>query len=120
MQNFDEVRFQQKVEQAIHKVRTILATTREPTYPSDVFHQYNDKYFLVDFLTNTALASQVNCLELLGVGEENLKTMKGWSKDRSVTLRLVAEETCVFDRQEERKVESPATVIETKGFLGRN
>jgi hypothetical protein len=119
MQSFDETRFQQKVDNALHRVRTILATTREPTYPSDVFHKYEDKYFLAEFLTNTALASQVNCLELLGVDGEKLKTMKEWATARSVTLRLSCEETCVFDRQEERKVESPTTVVETKGFLGK-
>jgi hypothetical protein len=74
---------------------------------------------MVDFLTNTALASYLNCFELLGVDDKALETMLGWSKNRSVTFRLAAEETCSFDRKEKRKIEGPTTVTETKGVFGK-
>lgn len=117
--SFEESRFQRQVDAALDKVRTILHTSREPNYPDKVFHNYDDKYMLVDFLTNTALAAEVNCLELIGVDSKALQTLRGWSKERSVTLRMKGEEHCVFDREKERKIESPELVVETKGVFGK-
>jgi hypothetical protein len=120
MQNsFEESRFRRQVDVALDKVRTILHTTREPQYPEEVFHKYDDKYMLVDFLTNTALAAEVNCLEMIGLNPKNLGAMREWGKDRSVTLRFKAEERCVFDKSKERKIEGPEHVIETKGVFGK-
>jgi len=104
--------------EALKTVKTILHTTREPNYADEVFHKYNDKYTLVDFMTNTTLAAILNCLEGMGVTPKILATLKEWSTSRSVTLRLKAAQTCSFNRKEEREVSSPERVIETKGILG--
>lgn len=117
--SYEESRFQRQVDSALDKARTLLANTRQPNYPDQVFHKYEDKYVLVDLLTNTALAAEVNCLELIGVSTKHLQTLREWAKDRSVTLRLKAEERCSFDREKERKIESPEYVTETKGVFGK-
>lgn len=119
MQNFDEYRFKQQVDSALQRIRTILANTRAPQYPADVQHRYDDKYGLAEFLTNTSIAAQINCLDILGANEKHLQTMKQWAQNRSVTLRLKSEERCVFDRETTRKVESSSQyVTEYKGPFG--
>lgn len=118
MLGYDEHRFRAQVNDAVNRIRTILHQLRQPTFPADVFHQYDDKYLMVDFLTNTALASQIHCLELIGLDAKVLETLKEWSKNRSVSVRLSAEEKCVFERKKKRKIEGPTYVTETKGILG--
>src|SRR5689334_19985422 len=119
MNSYSEARFKQQVESALKSVQTILHNTRQPAFPSNVFHKYDDKYNMVTGLTNATLASHLNCLEMLGATKEIVSTLQEWGKQRSVTLRLKSTETCVFDREVERKVESPTHVLQTKGFLGK-
>ena len=57
-----------------------------------------------------ALASVFNALEVLGVNVKTLKQIKEWAQDRSVTLRLKAEEHCDFNRETKREVESSSYV----------
>lgn len=119
MQHFDEARFRQQVDKALVTVKTVLDNTKNPTYPADVPHVYEDKYLLAEFLTNGALAAQLNCLELLGLNAKTLKQLKDWSEKRSVTLRLKAEEKCVFDREVTREEEDPTKhVREYSGVFG--
>lgn len=82
MQSYSEARFEAQVDRALQRVRTLLHSSRNPQYPADVFHQYDDKYLLVEFLTNSALAGQMNCLQELGVGDWD--TLKKWGEKRSV------------------------------------
>jgi hypothetical protein len=60
----------------------------------------------MEFLTNTALAALLNCLEFLGLNSQALPTLLGWVKTRSVTLRLATSETCTFVKETTREVES--------------
>lgn len=116
LSEFDETRFKRQVDAALTRVRTILDTTRQPQYAEDVQHKYDDKYMLAEFMTNAALAAQLNTLELLGLNAKSLQELKEWSDSRSVTLRFASEETCTFDRMVEKEVE-PTTkhVTEVKG-----
>lgn len=93
---FDEARFEKQVDTALTRVRSILDTSRQPTYPSEVSHKYDDKYMLVDFLTNTTLAAQLTCMELLGLNMKSLQQLKKWSASRTITLRLKAEYVLSF------------------------
>jgi hypothetical protein len=97
--NFSEQQFKQKMNVALESIRRVLDTTRclpsvsvltvrNPILPEDVPHKYQDKYQLAEFLTNTALAGQMNCLDSLGLGATGLKTLKEWSKERAITLRF--------------------------------
>jgi hypothetical protein len=108
MLSFDEERFRRQVDAALEQSRKVLDITKNPTYPADVAHQYDDKYLLSEFLCNTALAAQLNCLEQLGLDAGKLKTVKAWSEKRSVTLRLKAQETCTFLRETTREVRKRA------------
>ncbi len=90
--------------------RRVLATNKYPTLPSSTGHVYTDKYVLSETLANMSLAAVLNALELLGVNVKTLKTVREWARERSVTLRLKAEETCDFDRETKREVESSAYV----------
>lgn len=96
IQDYSETRFEAKLAEAIKSVRTILDTTRFPTAPAECFHKYDDKYYMVDFLTNTTLASLSNCLELLGLNQKHLETLKEWGQSRAVSLRFSSQETYVL------------------------
>jgi hypothetical protein len=93
MQAYDEVRFRRQVDAAIEQSKKVLDNTKvfrllgpvlgcltrcrqNPIYAADVPHQYEDKYLLSEFLCNTALAAQLNCLEQLGVDAKKLKQLK--------------------------------------------
>ena len=118
MQRYDEHEFKTRVDAALKRIRTILENTRNPQYPADVPHRYDDKYLLAEVLTRVATASLLQCLELVGLTAEGLAQIREWAKTRSVTIRLVAQEDCRFLREETRKVESPEIVTETRGLLG--
>jgi hypothetical protein len=119
MKSFDEVGFKERVEKALQKVRTLLHVNRIPQYPSDVQHEYKDKYGLAEFLTHTAVAGTLNVFEFLGVTSQTLATIKQWSNSQSVTLRFHCEERCNFTRDATRKEESKTQhVTEVKGLLG--
>lgn len=79
-------------------------------------HEYEDKYLLAEYLVrikwipsylllltypqvNTAAAAQLNALEAIGVTEKHLAQLREWSKHRSISLRLRAEEKTTFLRK---------------------
>jgi hypothetical protein len=108
---------QLRLEGAESRVRQILDATKDPKIASGVDHTYEDKYLLSEFLSNTAVASWLAVLGELGLGPEQLATLKGWSATRTVTLRFRAEETCSFARKETRKEEAGGqTVVESSLF----
>eukprot|EP01127_Copromyxa_protea_P017504 TRINITY_DN533_c0_g2_i1.p1 TRINITY_DN533_c0_g2~~TRINITY_DN533_c0_g2_i1.p1 ORF type:complete len:999 (-),score=241.59 TRINITY_DN533_c0_g2_i1:48-3044(-) len=119
MHSYSESKFRKKVQSALTAVNRILHVSRHPSYPADLDHQYDDKYLLAEFVTNVALAAALNCLELLGLDEKGLAEVTRWAQDRSVTLRLTAQETCTFKKKKERKEETPMLVTESKGVLGK-
>lgn len=41
--NFDENRFKRQVDAALQRIKTVLENTRNPQYPADVAHRYDDK-----------------------------------------------------------------------------
>lgn len=106
MLQFDEYRFQNRVNKALDRVRTILDNTRVPQYPADVHHEYEDKYILSEFLANSTIAALLNNFEYLGVTSKPFEQLKDWTKTKNVTLRLKAQEECKFLRKEQREVES--------------
>ena len=113
--NFNETMFRAQIDRALTRVSQILETTKHPQYAADISHNYEDKYLLVEFLTNTSLAAYLNCLAKYGVTAEHLKTIHYWiSMHRSVTMGFRATEKCKFVREEEREVESPSVVTEEK------
>jgi hypothetical protein len=119
--SYDDAAFKSRVDAALRRIRAILDNTRNPQYPADVPHRYDDKYLLAELVTRTAIASFVQCLEVIGANPEQLHQLQTWAKTRAVTLRLVAQEDCRFLREDKRKVESAEErVTETRGLLGKS
>ena len=100
----------QQVAKSLEVARRVLDTNKNPVIASDVDHQYEDKYALVEFLTNTGIAAFLNVLQQLdGFNEEVLKqvilVVKG--QQRSMTLRLACEEDCELSGEHTRTIETP-------------
>jgi hypothetical protein len=98
--------FQRGLQRAVDRARLVLDQARSPVFAADVHHQYQDKYILVETMTNAALASYANWLGLLGVSQEQLVQMCGWAKTNAVSLRFRTENGCTFLRETTREVES--------------
>ena len=111
MRAWNEGQFRSQVGKALETVKTVLENTKRPVLAEGVTHRYEDKYLLAEFLTKTALGSALGVLEALGLDEKGLGVLAEWAGSRSVTLRLRAEEKCVFDRMEKREVESATKYV---------
>lgn len=90
----------------MEEVKKILDNTRTPDFPSNINHDYNDKFLLSQFLSNSSLSAIINSLEWLGVSGEPFKQLQEWSKKKNVTLRVKAEEDCKFVKKQTREVKS--------------
>jgi hypothetical protein len=127
MSTFAEDEFKQRVEASLKVVANILEKTRNPLYPPEVSHKYDDKYLLVQSLyatfipslflllltlrINTALVSQVNCLDVVCALGEHLDTLLAWNRaKRAVTLGLETEQKISFLRVEKKVLESSRVV----------
>ncbi|KAL7480514.1 hypothetical protein ACHAW6_006204 [Cyclotella cf. meneghiniana] len=84
----NELLFHHKIQSQLIQVRALLNTPstshhypsshhqRSPVYFADYpKHSYQDKFGLAEFLTNVAIASQMNVLDVLGVDEEKFRLM---------------------------------------------
>ena len=119
MDSYQETELRSRVDAALRRIRTVLDNTRNPQYPADVPHQYDDKYLLAEFLTRISVAAALQTLGSFGLTAEKLAQLREWARTRSVTLRLVAQEDCKFLREETRKVDSGQEIVTEKtGFLG--
>ncbi len=120
MERYDEHQFRAKIDAALGRIRTLLDNTRNPQYPADVPHGYDDKYLLAERVTELSIAALFQCLEVVGLPEEGRVTLRQWAETRSVTLRLEAQEDCRFLREETRTIDSPEVVTEARGFFGKD
>ena len=112
VQRFDERRFNKQIEKALEEVKKVLDANRTPKLPADVPHRYEDKFLLAEFLSRTAFAAQLNCLEIIGITDEVINKLKAWTQqNKTVTLRFITEETCEFVRKQERKVDHPKSMV---------
>jgi hypothetical protein len=86
-----------------------------------VEHGYDDKYRLVDLLTNMAIIAQMNCLEQLGMTADKLKTI---DQSRSTTLRFQTSDSCSFLKEQtvevpmERGLETTEDTHTSGAFFG--
>lgn len=108
----DERTFRARLDKALETVARVLEASRRPKAAADVFHRYLDKFLLVEFLTNSALASQISCLQALGLTSAQLQMLRSWASENSVSLIFCAEERCKFLREESRDIEGPRRVEE--------
>jgi hypothetical protein len=106
MESYTLDRLIHQVDAALERVKTILEVNRKPNYPAELQHQYQDKYGLAVFLTNTSISAVINVLELLGLNSSKLTQLKGWSDSRSITLRFVARENCTFIKEVTKRIDA--------------
>lgn len=120
MQGYSAAAFENTIRRALNRIQDILTATRTPLVASDVHHLYEDKFLLAEFITNSALAAQLNVLEAMGLTGEHIETLRAWTANQVVYLRFSAEETCELDRTEVHEVESGTRVkeVKTKGVFG--
>src|SRR5262245_11734705 len=100
MNAYEEHRFRQKIDAALKRIRTILDNTRNPQSPADVPHRYDDKYLVAEFVATAAIASTLQCFELVGLSDDGFAQLREWARTRTVSLRLAAREDCRFLREE--------------------
>jgi hypothetical protein len=99
----------------LDRARSVLESERHPQYAPDVPHAYEDKFTLAECLGNCAVAATFNALEALGLDSQGLAKLRHWAGERSVTLRLKAEEKCTFDRVEKREVYASTAYVRHYG-----
>ncbi|KAJ3147847.1 hypothetical protein HDU86_007842 [Geranomyces michiganensis] len=107
---------EQGLEEALTRIRLILDSTRNPVRPTDVPHEYKNKYDLAEFLTNAALNAHLTCLSFLGWNEEAWQLAREWAaappeSRTGVMIRFESEEVCEFLRVQEYETESPSVDI---------
>ena len=112
MDTYNEHAFKRKLALVMKQVKRVLDTTRNPKFPADVPHEYDDKYVLVELGTKAAAVGQLNVLDDLGLTAEKLKQCQEWAASgRAVSLRFESKETCAFDRTTTREVESATKYV---------
>ena len=121
MPRYDEGHFRGQVDRALTTLKQALHTTRHPTYAEDTDHTYDDKFGLVEFLTNVSLAAQFACLESIGLDAPKLAQLQAWAHaGKQCTLRLTATERCTFLREVSRDVESASKVVHDSKLFGKS
>jgi hypothetical protein len=96
---YDENRFRQQVDKAVTSIKTVLDNTKQPGIPSAIAHAYDDKYAMINVITNNLIGATLNCLALLGMTQEKLAQMKEFGKRHSVTLRFSSKESSWYSRK---------------------
>jgi hypothetical protein len=107
----------------MENVRRILETTRDPQFPADVPHAYEDKFTLTEMACKGTIVCTLNALALVGLDEAALEGLAQKVKDdkQRVSLVFAATERCAFNRSQARDVESATQgVKETTGGMFGN
>merc|ERR1740121_106146 len=71
-------------------------------------------------MTNTAVASQVTSLGVLGLKPDGWKQVLAWAEKSAVSLKFQSKETCTFLRKETREVESATKQVTELSVAGRS
>jgi len=99
--------------------KKILAGEREGILPSDIQHEYKDKYTLAQLTVRTGILSQLKCFEDLLKLKDDGKVREWINGKKAITLRFENTEKCEFAREVKRDVESERRVEKTTwGGLG--
>ncbi len=92
-------------------VKRVLELHRNPCLAEEVDHEYDDKYRLVEQMTNTALIGQLNILEYFGLTQEVFRAV---DKSKATTLRFQASDSCTFLKEETVEIPMQWSVDEGK------
>ena len=107
MIRFDQQRFERKLSKALDQARLVLEVNKNVTNPGNLPHQYDDKYHLTNYLSNSAILSVLIALGTLGIDLNILNKLKEWSVTHEVSLRFQSQEKCEFVKETKREVENP-------------
>mmetsp|Transcript_28390 Transcript_28390/g.69103 ORF Transcript_28390/g.69103 Transcript_28390/m.69103 type:complete len:970 (+) Transcript_28390:77-2986(+) len=111
---------EQRVQAALVALEKVLHAARRPAFADQVPHTYDDKYMLTEFLTSSAIAATINCLEELGLTPDMIESLCPIVRSgREVTLRLRATERCKHLREVKRDVQSPSKTVTDSTLFGR-
>lgn len=108
---WDESNYRHSVEKTLAKVQSILGS-QKVRLPEGEDYTYNDKYDLVEFVTNTSVAAQLTVLEHLGLTPDMLQTVLQWVQEQNdtVLLQFQVQDGCAFLKEQEVEVLSePST-----------
>ena len=105
-ENFQDFVFRERVDKCLEKTRLLLHQTKRLAIPEDVAHQYNDKYLVAEYLTNSAIGCFSSSLIKLGLSASNLTKLVSWARTQDVSLRLEVTERCVFLKETKRDLAS--------------
>eukprot|EP00009_Paramoeba_aestuarina_P009003 CAMPEP_0201510712 /NCGR_PEP_ID=MMETSP0161_2-20130828/3296_1 /ASSEMBLY_ACC=CAM_ASM_000251 /TAXON_ID=180227 /ORGANISM="Neoparamoeba aestuarina, Strain SoJaBio B1-5/56/2" /LENGTH=935 /DNA_ID=CAMNT_0047905929 /DNA_START=42 /DNA_END=2849 /DNA_ORIENTATION=+ len=103
---------ERSVERALEVAKNFLSRSKHPRAPSDVAHEYDDKYLLSEFLAKTSIAATINILEIFGLENEVLDKLAEWPQDRPVILSFDGERRCKKVGEREKDVETGSSVDE--------
>jgi len=122
MLDYEEGRFRRKVDAALSELRKTLSAARHPVYAPNEPHVYDDKFGLANFVNNTSLAAQLNCLEALGLDEQKVRQCVQWvhSGGKHVTLGFYASEQCEYLRECTREVQSKTKHVSENTLFGKS
>ena len=75
--------------------------------------RYADKYSLAEYLTNSTLAASLHVFSLLGFNDINTREIIKWNNEdwKSVSLRVIIEEKCVFVKETKREQEGDKQLV---------
>lgn len=120
MDDFNEERFKQSIEEALVVTRRVLGTTRNPELASEVGHAYSDKYALVEAQVSSAAVSIVGALQLMGLTGDALGQLTTWAAAaQEVTLTFKSDLSVSLAREAKREVDGPHVITQTTtGLLG--
>jgi hypothetical protein len=107
----------EKIDECLRTVKRVLENNRSVKLPENVSHSYNDKFSLVEFVSTCALRSLEQILRASGGGFEldatQWEKLTHFAQNRSVTLRLCAEQRCTFVRKIVKEASSFASNAST-------
>ena len=101
------------------QVRSVLNDTKHPSLAGEVSHRYEDKFLLVEYLTDTAIASGISCLTELGCTPDKLTRAREWAASSAVFLVFNSSVRCALIEKREKEVTGPKHVVEKETLKTR-
>eukprot|EP00808_Paulinella_micropora_P008360 g64458.t1 len=109
--------FRAKVDKAIQQIKTLLDTTRNPQLADGVDHDYHNKFHLAEYVSNAGIACAFDGLKELGLDSSAFAKAKRWREHNcSVWLEFRHNQTCTFDREVSRDVDSAQKTVTTSNW----
>ena len=114
-----EIFVEKSTQDAVEAVKRVLGNNKHPQLALDIPHSYQDKFFLAEYLTRSAIASILNSLSNFGLKSESYQQiLRCNSGGSTTTFRFSARESCKLVRTEKKNVDSDKQVSTNISFGG--